>query len=175
MNKKSTKRSLLFSVLALILCCALLAGTTLAWFTDTASSGVNKIQAGNLDIALEMKDDNGNWVTAEGKTLQFKVNGQIPGEGTQILWEPGCTYELPELKITNNGNLKLKYKIVISGIGGDVGLNEVIDWKMTVKDSNGSEITKELTADHPLEADAYNTLIISGHMREDAGNRNADY
>lgn len=170
MNKKSTKRSLLFSVLALILCCSLLAGTTLAWFTDTASSGVNKIQAGNLDIALEMKDDNGNWVTAEGKTLQFKVNGQIPPEGTQILWEPGCTYELPELKITNNGNLKLKYKIVISGIGGDVGLNEVINWKMTVKDSGSSEITKELTADHPLEAGAYNTLIISGHMREDAGN-----
>lgn len=51
-----------------------------------------------------------------------------------------------------------------------MGLNEVIDWKMTVKDSNGSEITKELTADHPLEADAYNTLIISGHMRENAGN-----
>ena len=69
MNKKSTKRSLLFSVLALILCCSLLAGTTLAWFTDTASSGVNKIQAGNLDMALEMKDDDGNWVTAEGKTL----------------------------------------------------------------------------------------------------------
>ena len=170
MNKKSTKRSLLFSVLALILCCSLLAGTTLAWFTDTASSGVNKIQAGNLDIALEMKNNEGQWVDAEGETLQFKVNGQIPPEGTQILWEPGCTYELPELKITNNGNLKLKYKIVISGIGGDVGLNEVIDWKMTVKDSNGSEITKELTADHPLDASANNMLIISGHMREDAGN-----
>ena len=169
-NKSSTRRSLLVSATALILSIAMLVGTTFAWFTDSASTGVNKIQAGNLDIALEMKDNSGNWVNAEGKTLQFKVDGSIPAEGTQILWEPGCTYELPELRIINNGNLKLKYKIVISGIGGDVGLNKAIEWTMTVKASDGNSITRELTADHALEANAYNTLFISGHMKEDAGN-----
>ena len=172
-TRNSTKSKLLSSVIALVLCVSMLIGATFAWFTDTASTGVNKIQAGNLDIALEMNtgtSENPTWVTAEGKTLQFKVDGSIPAEGTQILWEPGCTYELPELRIINNGDLKLKYKIVISGIGGDVGLNNVIDWTMTVKDSVGTAIEKELTADHALEPNAYNILTISGHMQESAGN-----
>ena len=168
-TRNSTKSKLLSSVIALVLCVSMLIGATFAWFTDTASTGVNKIQAGNLDIALEMKDNSGNWVNAEGKTLQFKKAAGASAD-EPVLWEPGCTYELPELRIINNGDLKLKYKIVISGIGGDVGLNKVITWTMTVKDSNDASITKELTADHALEPNAYNILTISGHMQESAGN-----
>ena len=160
-TRNSTKSKLLSSVIALVLCVSMLIGATFAWFTDTASTGVNKIQAGNLDIALEMKDNRGNWVNAEGKTLQFKVGGSIPAEGTQILWEPGCTYELPELRIINKGNLALKYKIVITGIQGDAELNRVIDW--TINDAN-------LSADHPLAPGAFDTLTIKGHMQESAGN-----
>ena len=126
-SKKTTKHALMSSVVALLLCCAMLIGTTFAWFTDTASTAVNKIQAGTLDVALEMYDG-ANWVSAEGKTLQFKVNGAIPALGTQILWEPGCTYELPELRVVNKGNLALKYKIEISGIVGDAELLEAIDF-----------------------------------------------
>ena len=125
-SKKTTKHALMSSVVALLLCCAMLIGTTFAWFTDTASTAVNKIQAGTLDVALEMKAGQDNWVSAEGKTLQFKVDGQIPAAGTQILWEPGCTYELPELRVVNKGNLALKYKIEISGIVGDAKLLEAI-------------------------------------------------
>ena len=54
MNKKSTKRALLTSIVSLVLCCTMLIGTTFAWFTDTVTSAGNKIQAGNLDVALEM-------------------------------------------------------------------------------------------------------------------------
>ena len=67
-NRKSTKRALLGSVMAMVLCLAMLIGATFAWFTDTASTGVNKIQAGNLDVQLV--DENGN--SLEGKTLEFK-------------------------------------------------------------------------------------------------------
>ena len=51
-NNKSTRRALLTSVLALLMCVAMLIGATFAWFTDTASTGVNKIQAGNLDLEV---------------------------------------------------------------------------------------------------------------------------
>ena len=111
-NRKSTKRALLGSVMAMVLCLAMLVGATFAWFTDTASTGVNKIQAGKLDIALEMKDASGSWVSAEGKTLDFVK----AAAGEQVLWEPGCTYTLPELHVVNNGNLALKYKVAITGI-----------------------------------------------------------
>ena len=69
MTSKSIKRALISSALAILMCVAMLIGTTFAWFTDTASTAVNKIQSGKLDVALEMKDAAGQWVSAEGKTL----------------------------------------------------------------------------------------------------------
>ena len=157
-NRKSTKRALLGSVMAMVLCLAMLVGATFAWFTDTASTGVNKIQAGNLDVALEMKDAAGQWVSAEGKTLDFVK----AAAGEQVLWEPGCTYTLPELRVVNNGNLALKYKVTITGINGSAKLNDVIDW--TINDA-------DLSADHSLAAGATSeALTIKGHMKESAGN-----
>ena len=176
-NKRATKRALLTSVMALVMCVVMLVGTTFAWFTDTASTGVNKIQAGNLDIELQMKDNSGNWVNAEGKTLPFLVEGKIPAEGTQILWEPGCRYELPELRIVNKGNLALKYKVIINGIEGDAKLNEAIDWTITRGNEN-DKLTNDINefeykmlpkaageADYPSQ-----TFTIKGTMKEEAGN-----
>ena len=157
-NRKSTKRALLGSVMAMVLCLAMLVGATFAWFTDTASTGVNKIQAGKLDVALEMKEG-GNWVSAEGKTLDFvKAAG---AENEAILWEPGCTYTLPELRVVNNGNLALKYMIKITGIKGDAKLNEAIEW--TIGDV-------AMGAEQHLKAGESNEFTIKGHMKESAGN-----
>ena len=154
-----TKRALGFSVLAMLLCVAMLAGTTFAWFTDTASTAVNKIQAGTLDVQL--LDESGN--SLEGQTLAWqKAAGH---ESDEVLWEPGCTYQLQPIVIKNNGNLALKYKIVITGIQGDAELNEAIEWTIT-----NTSATTALDADHPLAAGASDTLTISGHMKESAGN-----
>ena len=158
-NRKSTKRALLGSVMAMVLCMAMLVGATFAWFTDTASTNVNKIQAGNLDVALEMQNADGKWVSAEGKTLDFVKAADAKGEA--ILWEPGCTYELPALRIRNNGNLALKYKVAITGINGSAKLNTVIDW--TIGDvAMGTE--------QHLAAGESNAFTIKGHMWESAGN-----
>ena len=158
-NRKSTKRALLGSVMAMVLCMAMLVGATFAWFTDTASTGVNKIQAGKLDVALEMKDASGNWVSAEGKTLDFVKAADAKGEA--ILWEPGCTYTLPELRVVNNGNLALKYKVIITGIQGSAKLNEAIEW--TIGDV-------AMGAEQHLAAGESNAFTIKGHMKESAGN-----
>ena len=166
----STKRALILSLLSMLLCVSMLIGSTYAWFTDTATTAVNKIQAGTLDVALEMKDNNGNWVSAEGKTLQFLVEGKIPAEGTEILWEPGCTYSLPELRVVNNGNLALKYKLVITGINGSAKLNEVIDWTVTLDGADytvGEEHRLAAKTEAAVDADV---LTVKGHMQETAGN-----
>ncbi|MBD8987958.1 MAG: hypothetical protein EGR01_02950 [Clostridiales bacterium] len=158
-NRKSTKRALLGSVVAMVLCLAMLVGATFAWFTDTASTGVNKIQAGNLDVALEMQNADGKWVSAEGKTLDFVKAADAKGEA--ILWEPGCTYELPALRIRNNGNLALKYKVIITGINGSAKLNKAIEW--TIGDV-------AMGAEQHLAAGESNAFTIKGHMKESAGN-----
>ena len=161
MNESTkTKKALRGSLFALFLCIVLLIGTTFAWFTDTASTGVNKIQSGNLDVALQMQDANGNWVSAEGQTLTFKTKDNRAAE--DILWEPGCRYELPALRVVNNGNLALKYKIKVTGIKGDEKLNEVIDWTI-----GGVNIEEE---QHLRAGDESAAMTIQGHMQESAGN-----
>ena len=158
---KTSKRALLCSVLSIALCLSMLIGTTFAWFTDTASTAVNKIQAGTLDVALEMSTDGTNWESAEGKTLTFKTKDNRAAD--QILWEPGCTYELPQLRVVNKGNLALKYKIQITGIQGDAKLNEVIDW--TINDA-----AINLTEEHLTAGQTGAAFTIKGHMQETAGN-----
>ena len=154
-SSKSTKRALITSALAILMCVAMLVGTTFAWFTDTASTAVNKIQSGTLDVALEMSTDGTNWESAEGKTLTFKTaDNRAAGK---ILWEPGCTYELPKLRVVNNGNLALKYKIQITGIQGNAKLNEVIDWTI-----NGITLGNTFTS---LAVGASSEFTIKGHMQ----------
>ena len=99
-NKKATKRALLTSIMALVMCVVMLVGTTFAWFTDTASTGVNKIQAGNLDVKLMYSTDMQTWKEATDQTKLFDDNA---------LWEPGYT-QVVYLKVVNAGNLALKYE-----------------------------------------------------------------
>ena len=155
-TKKATKRALLTSVMALVMCVVMLVGTTFAWFTDTASTAVNKIQAGNLDIKLLAED---GVTSLEGATLEWqKAEG---AEGEDILWEPGCRYKLQPIIIKNAGNLALKYKVVITGIKGDAKLNEAIEWTI-----DGVSLDEE----KPLLAGESAKLTIEGHMKKEAGN-----
>ena len=185
-NQKATKRALLTSVMALVMCVVMLVGTTFAWFTDTASTAVNKIQAGNLDIELEYATEwntDGSvktWSKAEGETLQFKK--AAGHESEEVLWEPGCRYVLPELRIVNKGNLALKYKISISGAKdatpendkNDLKLLDVIDWTYSVIGAGGANVdklgTERYLAAKTADRDVFDTLTIEGQMQKSAGN-----
>ena len=116
MTSKSTKRALISSALAILMCAAMLIGTTFAWFTDTASTAVNKIQAGNLDIKVEYRTTaDGNWQLLDNATDLFGAEG--------TLFEPGHT-RVVELRITNAGNLALKYKIGMNVVSETTGINK---------------------------------------------------
>ena len=104
MSKNTTKRSLLASVFALVLCVAMLVGSTFAWFTDTATTGVNKIQSGKLDVKLSYLTKDKEWKEVTKDTKLFKDGA---------LWEPGHT-EVAYLKVENVGNLALKYKLSVN-------------------------------------------------------------
>ena len=115
-SSKSTKRALISSALAILMCAAMLIGTTFAWFTDTASTGVNKIVSGNLDIAVEYRTSSeGDWKTIDNATDLFGAEG--------TLFEPGHT-RVVELRITNAGNLALKYKIGMNIVSETAGTNK---------------------------------------------------
>jgi predicted ribosomally synthesized peptide with SipW-like signal peptide len=115
MNESTkTKKALRGSLFALFLCIVLLIGTTFAWFTDTASTGVNKIQAGNLKVGLQYSHDGGTtWNEAKNAEDIFAKNA---------LWEPGHV-EYVNLKVSNLGNLALKYKLGINVASETPGIN----------------------------------------------------
>ncbi|MBP3497850.1 MAG: hypothetical protein J6K33_08465, partial [Alistipes sp.] len=110
-KQKSTKRALLLSALSLLMCVSMLIGSTFAWFTDSVTSGNNKIVAGNLDIELEYYNGSA-WKTVNNATDLF----------TGELWEPGHT-EVVYLKMSNLGSLALKYQLGINIVSETSGTN----------------------------------------------------
>ena len=118
MTSKSTKRALITSALAILMCAAMLIGATFAWFTDTASTAVNKIQAGNLDIELEYSKDFTEWIKVNDTTKLFEESA---------LWEPGRT-EVVYLRVKNAGNLALKYTLGIYNLYENRGKNVAGDF-----------------------------------------------
>ena len=117
-SSKSTKRALLTSALAILMCVAMLIGTTFAWFTDTASTAVNKIQAGNLDVQLEYSKDFAEWKKVDDTTKVFEDS---------TLWEPGRT-EVVYLRVKNAGTLALKYTLGLYNLYESRGKNVAGDF-----------------------------------------------
>ena len=171
MKKNTTKRSLLASVLALVMCVTMLVGTTFAWFTDSASTAVNKIESGTLHVDIVDKDGN----SLDGKTLSFRdVN-----KNADILWEPGATFALDSFRIVNTGKLALKYKVIINGVNGNTKLLEAIDFFVKIGDAEKVALAdwegillpvgKEPIADKEVVGTT-DLITISGTMKKEAGN-----
>ncbi len=161
-NKRATKRALLTSIMALVMCVVMLVGTTFAWFTDTASTAVNKIQAGNLDIELAYKNSTtgGEFKKADKSTPVFDNNA---------LWEPGHV-EYVVLKISNAGNLALKYKLGIN-IASETGSTNVFDKPFKLSDYIRFAVLDDdkssLGRDALVTAAGAGTVLNAGYTDED--------
>ena len=103
-KQKSTKRALLLSALSLLMCVSMLIGSTFAWFTDSVTSGNNKIVAGNLDVALYHTNGTD---TDEEVTDTTKLFDEV------ALWEPGAMV-WEKLTVRNLGSLALKYTLSVN-------------------------------------------------------------
>ena len=177
-TKKATKRALLTSVMALVMCVVMLVGTTFAWFTDTASTGVNKIVSGNLKVDI-IGADNEDHV----EKLNFK--NAVGAEGEALLWEPGCRYLTEGFRIANKGNLALKWKAEINKdniVDGKVegstiakdgkSLLDVIDFYVVTKTADGAE-TEVAIKDfigNLAKGEKSGVYYIKGVMQTTAGN-----
>ncbi|MBQ3529430.1 MAG: hypothetical protein IJA47_02935 [Oscillospiraceae bacterium] len=185
-KRKSTKRALLLSALSLLMCVSMLIGSTFAWFTDSVTSGSNKIQAGNLAVDLELynkETDQWNSIKENNDPIFTYQN-----------WEPGYV-DAKLLKVENEGSLALKWKAAFVsdtalGILADVidvfvkpGATEAEFEALTRDDlatwTNAGTVRQFLGG---IEASTYGTLTPKGtagatanlgialKMRETAGN-----
>ena len=176
-NQKATKRALLTSVMALVMCVVMLVGTTFAWFTDTASTGVNKIVSGNLRVDIIGANSDSHI-----EKLDFtKATG---AEGENLLWEPGCRYLTEGFRIANKGNLALKWKAeinkdnivndkVVDTAKDGVSLLDVIDFYVVTKAADGTETAvaiENFTGKLAANVGKSETYYIKGVMQTTAGN-----
>ncbi len=176
---KATKKAMLSSLLALVLCFAMLLGTTFAWFTDSAVSSDNKIKAGTLDVQLY------KWTGTDASEEITASSDPLFTEDT--IWEPGRT-EVVYLSIKNNGTLDLKYKVALEtkettdhdmrevmfyAITPDAKYGEVEGWLKkgeTAMQLDTESTTTPAAMDVTLKADEEHFFALSVHMGEEAGN-----
>ena len=176
-SSKTTKRALISSTLALLMCVAMLIGTTFAWFTDTASTGVNKIVSGNLKVDI---------ISAKSDSHIEKLNftKAAGAESEALLWEPGCRYLTEGFRIANKGNLALKWKAeinkdnIVDGKAAPTAkdgksLLDVIDFYVVTKAADGTETAvaiENFTGKLAANVGKSETYYIKGVMQTTAGN-----
>ena len=117
---QKTKKSMLASGLAVLVCAAMLIGTTFAWFTDSVTNKGNKIQAGNLSIGATVASVDSSEGTYRiegingGKTFGFgdavDLNTSTKPIISEEYWEPGQS-NAKLLTVRNDGSLAVKIKL----------------------------------------------------------------
>lgn len=170
-----TKKALMMSIFSMVLCMAMLIGTTFAWFTDTASTAVNIVKSG--DLKLDIVNNDGSKV---GNNNQIK----FVNENGNVLWDRGSTFKTEGFKIKNTGKLALKYQLMVNVGEIDKDLRDNMTFTIVNKNGDSVENDKVVTgnlaaleetvdddgdtvANSGSESDVY---YIKGHMDENASN-----
>ena len=193
MTNLNTKRTLLSSIIALLICITMLLGTTFAWFTDSATSAGNVIQTGTLDVQLLMYNGTDYVDISESDKAIFGEGGLINEwePDTDMLWEPGKT-QIVYLAIKNDGDLSLKYNILIDitdnnligaleyaiidgATNADAQALGIASWgDITATDDVQTGLIaagRTIAAENgKLQPEGYDYFALAVHMSESAGN-----
>lgn len=178
------KKLWISSVWSLLLGCALLAGTTFAWFTNQVSVTRNAIRTGTMDAALfyaiedETATGSDAWSREEllldeeeyGETmfgtLREMKNWQKVTETTDLFagaWGQGKDKVL-YLRVANEGNLPVRYRLGIS-VATDSDAEAVFDAALErVKVSWSEEMNDSETEAVVHHTDLRAPIYLTGHL-----------
>ena len=187
---QKTKRALIASVVSMAMCCALLLGTTFAWFTDSVTNTGNVISAGNLKIDATAYDlgTGGVSVTIPGvnndSSFTFENTGlDLKSEEakdtpiiSESLWEPGQS-DAKLLEIKNSGNLAANIRLDFDV--KDDGLQDALWFDFVQVSPQQGQFTKRDMSDlrtlaqsmvFTLEQNESMRFVLVYGMEEEAGN-----
>ena len=143
-----TKKALFISTCALLFSMLMMAGSTFAWFTDSVSTGSNKITTGSLEVKLLHTNA---YVTGKAEAVTQKTLLFTDNEGNAISWEPGAVaYE--NFTVENAGDLALNYRLALDLNNAntiketDKSLKDVLKVKVVKGGVTASNVTKEALA-----------------------------
>lgn len=164
-----TKKALFISTCALLFSMLMMAGSTFAWFTDSVSTGSNKITTGSLKV--ELLHTNAKVTKEEAVTQSTLLFTDKNGEA--ISWEPGAVaYE--NFTVKNAGDLALNYRLELDLNNANTikengkSLKDVLKVKVVKGGVSDSDVTEgRLKNDKGFEAVAGDQLNI---LKKAAGN-----
>ena len=143
-----TKKALFISTCALLFSMLMMAGSTFAWFTDSVSTGSNKITTGSLEVKL--LHTNAKVTKEEAVTQSTLLFTDDNGEA--ISWEPGAVaYE--NFTVKNAGDLALNYRLALDLNNANTikkngkSLKDVLKVKVVKGGVSDDNVTKEALAD----------------------------
>ena len=138
-----TKKALFISTCALLFSMLMMAGSTFAWFTDSVSTGSNKITTGTLEVKLLHTNAKVTEEAVMQNTLLFTDE-----KGKAISWEPGAVaYE--NFKVENAGDLALNYRLALDLNNANAikengkSLKDVLKVKVLPRAVTASDVTED--------------------------------
>ena len=191
----SKRRTVIASVVSLLLCVTMLLGTTLAWFTDTVTNNGSGIETGGMKVKLLRYNGQEYEDISDGVAGIFQTTGEADEHLNGIQWEPGKT-EIVYLQVHNADDLAFNYNIILdiqndakngaqmekvlnyAILPGDYTATEITSWDniKTLVDENGGTTGKvpagktTAASNGALEGGESDYFALAVHMDESAGN-----
>ncbi len=184
--KHISKKPLIFSIIAMMLCVSLLVGGTIAYFTDTGIGATSRVQAGSLNVQL-LKYDGTEYKDVTNGT------GDIFSGKNGINWEPGKT-EVVFLGVKNPGELAVMFTLIMDATFGEASMNNALEYALipamtkdnydALKISNWEKFKEAenvirgdavkgqsfVTSEYTLLPDETEYFVLAVHMKENADN-----
>lgn len=150
-----TKKALFISTCALLFSMLMMAGSTFAWFTDSVSTGSNKITTGSLKV--ELLHTNAKVTKEEAVTQSTLLFTDENGEA--ISWEPGAVaYE--NFTVKNDGDLALNYRLALdlNNANTIAGTGKSLKDVLKVKIVEGGVTVSDVTEDSLKNAEGFKAV-----------------
>ncbi|MCH5156816.1 MAG: hypothetical protein J1G02_02935 [Clostridiales bacterium] len=134
---KTANKTLIASIVAIVICLSIIVGATYAWFTDEAGSGNITVSSGKVNIEASIDESSLQlWSLVDG--VQTKLDkstfetGGTAGVGEDGSLElvnvvPGDKVQLT-INVTNNSNVSIRYRVKLGTKEG--GLADVLETKV---------------------------------------------
>ena len=145
--------SLYVSMASIILSLVMLVGTTMAWFTDTTTSAVYTIKAGNIGTTNAQVLNPTATVSADNPDI-WQALPTTPGEGmlfSAAPYTPG-TAQTVYLKLQNDGDLPTRYRVSLQLVSAVNDLSDRLQYGYKLFD----------TQDELIKFAAQDTLAVAG-------------
>ncbi len=141
MKSAKTLKALILSAVSMMICIAMLLGTTFALFTKTVTSQGNVITTGAFNVAIEYCGTYDGTYQTLTTTKIFDANALLPGQDTGVKY----------IKVTNNNAYAVTAVVTIK--------NKDENYTSSLLDIHYGDVSAETACDSLAHSEAFKTNV----------------